>query len=1308
MKKILILLIYLEILCQVNAQNIILSKIPTQNQLPVGDIVCMLQDSEGYMWYGTSKGGLYRDDGYTIKAFRSDSNTPNLLESNSITCITEDKQQQIWFGTRRGLYVINKKDYQVRPLADQEIKSWVINTVYATSDGTIWVAAGNTLFRYNSDGEKKGTYVINKEREPHNIYEGNDNSIWVILWKGGILKYNEKQDCFIPYPWRFKENPTCILKDASSPYYWIGTWGKGVVRFDPNEKDPDKMYVPQTITTSRNGVQSKRISSIAQDSIRHLIWTTAMDDLYVYEVTAENNLYPIQTSDFLPPEKKIIHNIKSDRAGNMWVSSYYPYSFILSFQPDGISRYSMPKVKKETGIPIAPYILAYENGYYWFWQIRLDLCLYQPADDNLLIPNSNELLAFFEKSKSKDGILAVKQDSIVVLIQNKNGRIAESKVCVLPVKQHERIRTLHEDLLGNIWIGTTYSLIKYDLKTSTFHEAWKNTGIVNRIASSTNGDIFIATESNGLLKLTVNGEKNQYNPQEGDNFLTLSVSPDNNVWVTSQQSRVYCYNAKNDTFDRKTFEYDLNGEIICDAITDNQGNLWILSEQKIVIYDIEKQTFRLIHCTDPSIHLDNFLAIYKDEEGKIHIGGTGGILMISSNSDSRKQANDPFIHLTDIKINGVPRTPNHNKKEIILQSDERNLELFFSTFDFINRDKIRFAFRIKGQNSNWNYLPEGQNNIYLAELSKGKYELELKATNKNGSWSEKTASILIQRLPAWYESWFAYTLYILIISLTACFTIWKYIQYQKKKQQIQMKEEISQIKYRFFTNISHELRTPLTLIITPLEAIIKKISDEVIRQQLESVSRNAQNLLSLVNQLLDFRKIEMNGEQLFLTNDDIDHFLASICENFQLMASEGNISLKYNSALSSYYIFFDHNKLQKIVNNLLSNALKFTNKNDRVTLTLREEMREGRVYVVISVEDTGKGIPMNELSHIFERFHQVNTEEGQIGSGIGLHLVKEYTNMHQGDVAVQSEVGKGSIFSIYIPTDLKPDERQKEITLNENSTNSPVNEPDSQKKKILIVEDNKEFRTYMGDELRRYYTVVEASNGREGEIYALEQQPDIIITDLMMPEMNGIELCHRIKNNINISHIPVILLTANDNIENEKKGYKERVDAYIVKPFHWDILLFRIQNLMEQKVQRHKTFEKELKVSASNITISSLDERFLKKILDLVEKNMSNSEYSIEDLSSDMAMSRANLYRKINSITGNTPTDFVKNIRLKRAAELIIQGELTITEVAYKVGFSTPSHFSQSFKRMFGVVPTNYASEATTRKFDTANDIKIQ
>ncbi len=1278
------------------AQSIITTELPGINQLPTKEVLCIFQDSEGYMWYGT-EGGLCRNDGYRVKVFRSDFNTPELLESNSITGIAEDNKRNIWFGTKRGMYILDKKTYQISPLSDEEIKGWAIKMVNTTSDGSIWVLSGKTLFRYNASKERLGKYELQWEntiKEPNCIYEDHKGTIWVVQMKGGIFRYDPSKDHFIPYPWPYTNPATCMVKDATHAYYWVGTWGEGIVRFNPEEKDPNRMFMRQSAPHTSIVPDKNRIHHIAQDSVNHHLWISTTDNLYAYEITEHSTLREVNTSAFLSGEKRLLSGILCDRAGNIWLTGNFPdsHSFVMSYLPSQMTSDPMNLIKEKLGIEATPMGLYHEKNYYWVRQKRTGLYVCDAPHKNLLIYDSRNrsISFFFEKAFDQEGVYVALSEAEVVLIQYKGTHLSESSICTIPVTDSERIRTLHDDTQGNLWIGTTYNLFKYNLRLKKLDRINEKTGIINKITSLKNGKVYIATESEGFWEIT-NGKKS-FQHISKENYSVLAISPDHKVWVGTQQGNLYCYDPIARSFTSRTEKCGLIGDAILDLSVDNFGNIWIVTNQKITVYNPEKEIINQIRCSDPSVSLDNFLCLYKGTKGEIHAGGTGGVLVFPSINQFGKAAKDTRISLTSVRINNIQQLLDGDNHTIILDPQERNVELFFSTFDPLNANKIRYAFRQK-KDQIWNYLPMGQNNIYLAGLSKGKYEIEVRATDRNGLWSKNTTTILVQCLPAWYETWWAYSLYALVLLAIAGFVIQRYIRSQKNRQQKEMEEQISQMKYRFFTNVSHELRTPLTLIITPLEAMVRKVSDNKIRQQLESIHRNALNLLSLVNQLLDFRKVEMGGETLSLTKGNINEFVSSVYENFQQVSEEKNIDFSYHTEVPSLYMFFDANKLRKVINNLLSNAFKFTGEGGSISISIREESKEGVRYIVISVKDTGKGIPADALSTIFERFYQVsgNGQEHTVGSGIGLHLVKEYVHMHSGNVTVQSEPGKGSVFSIHIPADLNPIENLPISETEEAQEELPTLQPKADlSKKLLIVEDNTEFRTYLKSELSLFYTVYEAADGLEGEREASEKEPDIIITDLMMPGIDGIELCHRIKNNIHTSHIPVILLTANNNIENEKRGYKEGADAFISKPFHWEILLSRVENLIAQKVQRQQTFEKETEINPKELTISSLDEKLIQKTLELIETNLNNSEYSIEDLSSDMCMSRSNLYRKIHSITGLTPTDFIKNIRLKKAAELLKDGELSVVEVAYTVGFNTPSYFTKSFKKMFGVLPTQY------------------
>ena len=473
----------------------------------------------------------------------------------------------------------------------------------------------------------------------------------------------------------------------------------------------------------------------------------------------------------------------------------------------------------------------------------------------------------------------------------------------------------------------------------------------------------------------------------------------------------------------------------------------------------------------------------------------------------------------------------------------------------------------------------------------------------------------------------------------------------------------------------------------------RKITDESVSRQLSNIYRNAQELLNLVNQLLDFRKLEMKGEKLLLMNGDLEEFLESIYNSFHPVAVEKHLDFTCRMPHQSLYMYFDKDKVHKIINNLLSNAFKFTPAGGKIILSLSTEEKDEKRYARISVSDTGVGISEAELPYIFDRFYQIrNLEDEKLGSGIGLHLVREYAALHRGEVTVESHPGQGSEFVVYLPVDLMPEDELLRVMDAGSSEKIHLSLPNNDiRKKLLIVEDNKEFRTFLKEQLEEFYQVLEAADGEEGEQCAIDKNPDLIISDIMMPKMDGIELCRRIKTNIQTSHIPVILLTARTADDIKINSYEVGADSYMSKPFNFDMLMVRIEKLIEQQEKRKLEFSKNIEVNPSSITITSVDEKLIQRALEYIEKNMDNTEYAVEDLSRDLGMTRMNLYRKLQSITGNTPSDFIKSIRLKRAAQLLQGSQLTMVEVADRVGFSSASYFTKCFKDMFGVLPTQYA-----------------
>lgn len=644
-------------------------------------------------------------------------------------------------------------------------------------------------------------------------------------------------------------------------------------------------------------------------------------------------------------------------------------------------------------------------------------------------------------------------------------------------------------------------------------------------------------------------------------------------------------------------------------------------------------------------------------------------------------------------------------KKIVLEHDENFITVHFSGLNFDMPHHTYYKYRLQGVNNDWIVISpqDGIGRANYTDLSPGTYKLEVYSAGLDKVWSKQSATLEIEVLAPLWATWWAKLLYSLAFFALIIFVVrWK-IEQNRKRMENEKYKELEEMKYRFFTNISHEFRTLLTLIITPIGSILKRTTDGETRHQLNDVSRNAGDLLQLVNQLLDFRKMEMNGEHLNLTSGNLNEFIQYTTMKFMPLAEQKNIRLAFEDKTEGLFMYFDKDKVGKILTNLLSNAFKFTKAGGSVCVSLEKCILDSRRCAHIIVEDTGCGIPKEDQAHVFERFYRTEQDSSsqQIGSGIGLNMVYEYIQLHEGKVSLESEEGKGSRFIVDIPADLKREVQQE--ASEENRIASPVmaDVVDGAvgvqtfrkiEKTVLVVEDNEDFSHFLSQELGRIYNkVLTAKDGIEGAMMAEAENPDIIVSDVMMPRMSGTDMCRRIKENIETSHIPIILLTAWSTDEGRAAGYKAGADAYIAKPFDMEVLLARISNLLEKQEKRQRDFSHSISLDPKTVTDSSPDEDFLKEVIACIEKNIDNSEYTIDSLSTDVVMSRMSLYRKMKSLTGQTPADFIRMVRLKTAAKLLKEEKCTVSEACYRTGFASPQNFSKHFKEMFGVLPSQYS-----------------
>ncbi len=705
----------------------------------------------------------------------------------------------------------------------------------------------------------------------------------------------------------------------------------------------------------------------------------------------------------------------------------------------------------------------------------------------------------------------------------------------------------------------------------------------------------------------------------------------------------------------------------------------------------------------------------KAKDGTLYFGGAHGFNYFDPNKIIYNNSkNKPVLTAFRIfnslikeeeKYNGkvILEEPINKTKQITLKYNQNFITFEFAGMNYVNPSQTYYKYMLKNFDEDWNEISGNElGKATYTGLRPGKYNFMVYTANNDKVWGEIPYELTIIITPPFWATSYAIIIYI-ILSIAIFIYILKRYQRRTQKKILKEKEIYEQeqkikldlMKFQFFTNISHEFRTLLTLILTPLETLIKQQSDMVLKKKLDSIYQNAHLLLSLVNQLLDFRKLEIKGEKVLFKTGNIIQFIKDIYLQFKELSTTKNIDFTLETSVDYLLINYDHDMMYKIINNLLSNAFKFTPQNGHIQLTVNKADRNDKEYITIEVSDTGCGIDEKDLPHIFERFYQIKDDNAPAGSGIGLHLVKEYARLHNGDITVSSQINIGSTFTVYIPVDLpKTNDKNHQEEEEKNGTGEGDIIPDTKekddRKKLLVVEDNDEFRNYLTEQLSECYRVIDAPNGEEAEKLILSEYPDLIISDLMMPKMDGIELCQRVKSNIQTSHTPFILLTARTSDESKMEGYEAGADSYISKPFSFELLCIRIKKLIEQQENRKMLFHKTIEITPSSITTTSLDEELVRKALNFVEENIDNPEYSIEDLSKDLGLSKTHLNRKLQSIVDLTPLQFIRSIRLKRAAQLLTNSQYNINEISYMVGFNTLKYFNSHFKEEFQMTPSQY------------------
>lgn len=1270
----------------------------------------VLRDRYGFMWFATLN-GLNRYDGYQFKKYTT---TQLGAYNNDIESIAEDAAGNIWIKGPVSYYIYDREqdklENKIQPVLNKYGITGEVSYLTIDKDHNLWCTVMDTLFHYDFTKNKLYTFQLPKKEKmqqvvcrrscayllflngeiaridsnfqqirpetqrtlssglQYNLYIDTVDRLWFYAsHASGLQCYDTNQKQWIDYVGRQELTNALIttVMDDGNGNLWIGTDDKGA--YVSYNQDKQLMRINKK-PENPFSLADNHINCFLKDNW-NIMWvgTAKKGVSFTY-------LDKIAFSTYSLSEQEDVKCLQEDRKGNLWIGLDGEGLVKQDVTRKSYNRFNT----KEHSIPSDLIICSCLDSKNRMWFGTYGGGVFYEQDGKFV---SLHYLDSEEKSTSL-----------------------------------KHIWRIVEDANGTLWFGTfmqgLYAMdSKGNFTSYTMDSSILRTGSILDLAYSKGRNLYIGTSS-GLYSIDIYTRK--MTPITGTKANTKSL-PDSYIsslfydsrgllWIGTR-SGMTVFDEKKDEMVHLTTEDGLSHNSIRAITEDKFKNIWVTTDHGITNIVVGSspagQGYSSSYLCYPYFEEDgigdmtfNSHSITCTVQGEILIGGIGGYLKITPKpTDFYNRSGNPVVFtgllLANQKMEVGSRTSNGRillpkniqlMEEITMDYFDSNFALEVSSMDYQNQHKQQFAYRL-GEQEEWVRL-EG-NRIHFNRLSYGTFRLQVKVYEPNG-YDNPVSSLLIHIRPPFWLSLPAYGCYALMVILLFLLILRntqrkhkRLMEQQKHEMEITQQHEMDEAKMRFFTNVSHDLRTPLTLIITPLEKLLTSESARNLKTDLELIHRNAVALLDEVNQLLDFRKLDKQKAQLSLSYGNLSDFVKETCDSFKELSLKNGVQLELNLMDADISMSFDRNKMQRILLNLLSNAVKYNRKDGSVVVTVNKILVSGKEHVRIQVADTGIGIKDENKEKVFDRFfqeHHIATT--YVGNGIGLNIVKEYVTLHQGTIRIIDNRPQGSIFVITLPATGGTNEEKQLCHSQEEGVS------------VLVVEDNDDFRRFLMGCLKEHYQVFEASNGKEALEVLSQQSVQMVISDVMMPVMNGLELCHTIKTDIRFSHIPVILLTARTAEEHVLDGLREGADDYITKPFNLDILLLRIQKLLKWTRNNHEKFGK-IEISPSEITISSLDEQLIEKAIRIVEENMDNSEFSVEELSAQIGISRSSLYKKLMSITGKSPLEFIRILRLKRGKQLLEKSQLSISQIAYQVGLS-PKQFAKYFKEAYGCLPSNY------------------
>ncbi|QQS35011.1 MAG: response regulator [Ignavibacteriales bacterium] len=1286
--------------------------------LNVGQTRRIYEDKSGTIWIGKNHGlNRFNSVSEKFKRFMHDPDDSTSISSNFVADIFEDKNRNLLIGTEKGLNLFDREKESFKHIyyKNSVYSDKVVAIVEEKSAGNILVVDNDKILIYDADeqiltDENKINPLIKDIGEINSLLQTEDGFFW-IGHSLGLSKIDLKQN---------------IVTNFS---------------LTPPDKNNVKNYFHNLVEDKYGFIWL--ISGLEEEG-----------RLVVFDPRTEK-FRPIEHDPNIPhsiASSRYIWSIYEDRTGVLWVGSFYNGLNKWDRNKSKFKRFvNDPSNLSEGDFKTVFSIIEDSESVIWFGTHNGLNSLNRNTGEfgNFKYDNSenDNTVTFICKEESGTFWLGTETRGLVKFDPIRNSKIFYSNS---PDDQtsigHNTIRYILPDGDEFLWIGTRGGgLNKFNKKSGKFIRYLPekdNPGSLSNervecIFRDRKEMLWVGTQGNaGLNKFdaTNNSFKSFWHIEGGPVVPVIHEDQKGNFWIGAINKGIILFDRESESF---SYNIELSNNLIRSILEDDSGNLWVGTDYGLSKVNPETRNVKNI-ITSESFEGNRFSnkSAFKNSNREMLFGTSDGFILFHPD----KIKDDPIppqVVLNNVSLFNRPDEKFEYEgliteiKELNLSYNQNDLRFDYVGLHYADPSRNKYLYKLEGYEEEW--IDAGtQRNATYTNLDAGEYVFKVKACNLDGVWNEEEASIKIIISPPFWATWWAYTFYILLV-LSIFYAVRRYemnrlrLKNQVKLDEVKLKEreETDKMKSRFFANISHEFRTPLTLILGPIDKLTSETPADEIEKHTGIIRRNAHRLMNLINQLLDLSRLEAGKLKIKASKSNIVPFVKGIVMSFESLAERKDINLKIECEQDIIELYFDKEMMIKILTNLLSNAFKFTPEGGNITVTvghaefisassfehqIPKQVRNDRM-IVIRVKDTGIGISEEELPKLFDRFYQVDSSQTREyeGSGLGLALIKELIELHHGSINVNSKVGTGSEFIVEFPLGrdhLKDDEivessvvGEKNIYIDESAftkktelvTQDIANDIRENKNLILLVEDNRDVREYIKDILNSHYKVEVAVNGQQGLEKAKEIMPDLIVSDVMMPEMDGIEFCRIIKTEFLTSHIPVILLTAKASHDNKIEGLETGADDYLIKPFDSKELLTRIKNLIEQRKRLKEKFGKDIHPRPESVTTNPLDDEFLKKAYDTIEKHLDDVEYDTELFAKELFVSRMQLHRKIQAITGQAPGEFIRVYRLKRAAEMLIEKRLSVTQIAYEVGYNSPSHFSKAFTKYFNCSPSEYA-----------------